>query len=504
MKKVGKTLITLTTLAFLGLGALSFGLRENAIGAEAADITDNLTSADFAATSTTYTAFTGVTKNLAVYAGKTSKSANGFIQIRSKNSDCGIVSTTSGGTIKSVTISFSSDGTDYNGVQLYGSNAAYTNATDLYDATTQGVLLGTFSVATVSTDVTINVGDPYEYVGIRSASGARYVEKVVVTWAEFDPLAPTVKIDQSGFEGIVGTTGTLTATKTNDSGAPVVWSSSDSTVISINSSSGAYECHKIGSAELIATITVGGVDYRSKIVSSVTGTLTAQEAYTIAQALASGAQTSYKVTVGGIVASSAGTGLSNVNNSINLSAGAGQFVFYIGYNAVSNWAEVSVVGSLISSYGYIKNYNGTFELVEIVLVTLIKSADAIAVESFINVYMHPEIPYTNNSITGACLGETGYYQSAKTVFNSLSASRRQLFVQHADYTNPYARLVAWANANGEVFNSTDNTFAPGLSGSLDNNVVSNSKVIQYSVIIAIIGLTSLGSIYFYRKRKITE
>lgn len=41
MKKTGKTLITLATLAFLGLGALSFGLKQNAIGANAAAYLNN-------------------------------------------------------------------------------------------------------------------------------------------------------------------------------------------------------------------------------------------------------------------------------------------------------------------------------------------------------------------------------------------------------------------------------------------------------------------------------
>ena len=66
--------------------------------------TDVLTASDFAATGTTYTDFSGVRKNTAVYAGQSAKNSSGAIQLRSKNSNSGIVSTTSGGKLKSVKI----------------------------------------------------------------------------------------------------------------------------------------------------------------------------------------------------------------------------------------------------------------------------------------------------------------------------------------------------------------------------------------------------------------
>lgn len=84
----------------------------------------------FTATGTTYTDFSNVAAtSIARYAGNSAKTSSGGIQLRSKNSNSGIVSTTSGGTVKSVTVTVES-GTPT--VDIYGNNTAYTGATDMY------------------------------------------------------------------------------------------------------------------------------------------------------------------------------------------------------------------------------------------------------------------------------------------------------------------------------------------------------------------------------------
>ena len=75
----------------------------------------------------------------AEYAGQSAKDASGNIQLRSKNSNSGLVSTTSGGTIKSVKITV---GSGSNTIDVYGKNTAYTDATDLYSSSTQGTKVG--------------------------------------------------------------------------------------------------------------------------------------------------------------------------------------------------------------------------------------------------------------------------------------------------------------------------------------------------------------------------
>ncbi len=114
----------------------------------------------------------------AVYAGK-SAGGNSSIQIRLKDSDSGIISTTSGGKVKKVSVTWNSNTTTGRTLNVYGSNTAYTAVSDLYDSTKQGTLLGTIVCGT-STELEIS-GD-YTYVGLRSNSYAMYLDKITIAW----------------------------------------------------------------------------------------------------------------------------------------------------------------------------------------------------------------------------------------------------------------------------------------------------------------------------------
>lgn len=170
------------SMAVAGIGAAvsaSFVANGNEpIMVAAEDVSDTLTAGLFAATSTTYTDFSGVSVTSgAVYAGNNGKTSNGGIQLRSKNSNSGIVSTTSGGKVKAVSVTVESGSNTFD---IYGSNTAYTSAADLYNNTKQGTKIGsgsgTGSVTLSSTD--------YEYIGIRSNNGALYLSNIVITWVQ--------------------------------------------------------------------------------------------------------------------------------------------------------------------------------------------------------------------------------------------------------------------------------------------------------------------------------
>ena len=151
---------------------------------KADEVTDVLTAASFAATSTTYTNFSGVSfTSDAVYAGNSAKTSNGGIQLRSRNSNSGIVSTTSGGKVKSVSITVE-DGS--NTVDVYGSNTAYTAASDLY-GNNQGTKLGSLS----ANSTTVTVEGDYAYVGIRSNNGAIYLTNITIVWEVAGGSTPT-------------------------------------------------------------------------------------------------------------------------------------------------------------------------------------------------------------------------------------------------------------------------------------------------------------------------
>lgn len=114
----------------------------------------------------------------AVYAGN-SAGGNSAIQLRSSNSNSGVVSTTSGGKVKKIVVTWNSNTTAGRTLNVYGKNTAYSQATDLYSDSTQGTLLGTIVKGT-STELTIT-GD-YTYIGFRSNSSAMYLDEVDITW----------------------------------------------------------------------------------------------------------------------------------------------------------------------------------------------------------------------------------------------------------------------------------------------------------------------------------
>ena len=113
-----------------------------------------------------------------MYAGQCAGS-NSSIQLRSKNSNCGIVTTDTGGKAKKVTVTWESHTMEGRTLNIYGKNTAYSSASDLYDDAKQGTLLGSVTYGT-STEVTIS-GD-YTYIGFRSAADAMYLSEIKIVW----------------------------------------------------------------------------------------------------------------------------------------------------------------------------------------------------------------------------------------------------------------------------------------------------------------------------------
>ena len=143
------------------------------------EVTDVLNRSLTGVSGTTYTNWSGKTSNSnAVYSGN-SAGGNDAIQLRSDKSTSGIISTTTGGKVKKVEVTWYDGTSNGRTLQVYGKNTAYTDASDLYNSSNQGTLLGTIVKGT-STELTIS-GD-YTYIGLRSASGAMYLSEIKITW----------------------------------------------------------------------------------------------------------------------------------------------------------------------------------------------------------------------------------------------------------------------------------------------------------------------------------
>lgn len=164
----------------------------------------------------------------AIYKGNSAGNYNS-IQLRSDKSTSGVITTTSGGKAKKVTVEWNSNTASGRTLNVYGKNSAYSAATDLYDNSKQGTKLGSIVKGT-STELTIS-GD-YEYIGLRSSENAMYFTSITITWATGGPsttyttspdcaevynitIDPNIEhgsVTASPMSAVAGTTISLTAT----------------------------------------------------------------------------------------------------------------------------------------------------------------------------------------------------------------------------------------------------------------------------------------------------
>ena len=142
--------------------------------------------------SNTYKDWSGKTvSSNAIYAGQ-SAGSNNAIQLRSTTDKgySGIVATNTGGKLKRVVVEWNASTLNGRVLDVYGKKTAYAEVKDLYDQNTAGTKLGSIKCGT-STELVIE-GD-YEYIGLRSADGAMYLNSVEITWVveEEEPATET-------------------------------------------------------------------------------------------------------------------------------------------------------------------------------------------------------------------------------------------------------------------------------------------------------------------------
>ena len=187
-------------------------------------IVDVLNNALTGVTGTNYKDWTGKTAtSAAVYAGN-SAGDKSSIQLRSNNNNSGVVTTTSGGKVKKVAVKWNPGTAAGRVLNVYGSNTAYTAATDLYDTSKQGTLIATFNKN--NGDGSADITGEYAYIGFRSAASAMYLDEVSISWegdATSDVAAPT-------FAPAATMTffGSQTVTLTAEEGADIYYVTDDS------------------------------------------------------------------------------------------------------------------------------------------------------------------------------------------------------------------------------------------------------------------------------------
>ena len=234
------------------------------------EVSDVLTLTLTGVSGTSYSEWSGKTATSdAVYAGN-SAGGNSSIQLRSSNNNSGVITTASGGKAKSVTVEWNSNTASGRTIDIYGNNSAYSSADDLYSSlgTTQGAKLGSIVCGT-STSLTIT--QDCEYIGIRSNSGALYLDKITIVWdasgvSEKEDV-PEDKLKWSSASATVtkGAGDNVFPTLTNSLLLSVTYESTSTDVATI-SSNGTIELVNAGSTTIKA-IFAGNDNYKAKTVS---------------------------------------------------------------------------------------------------------------------------------------------------------------------------------------------------------------------------------------------
>lgn len=131
-----------------------------------------------------------------------------------------------------------------------------------------------------------------------------------------------------------------------------------------------------------------------------------------------------------------------------------------------------------------------------------EQTDSDKVNQFVGIDLHFDvdmIDVSNTSDTGACRGNNGLYAIAKTSYTNLSFSQKNLFNNTSSYAQAKARLLAWANANGETINPNNYDLIPLNSQQL-MQTISNNNIVAL-VIISMSLITVSGLAFFLIRRK---
>ena len=231
-------------------------------------VTDELTSQVLGLTAS-YSSFTNKKASSdALYCGCAYKNTSSQIQINGNgtskgtkpNKVIGLVSTVSGGTIKSITIELKSS---TNPLLVFGNNEAFVGSDDL-TGNNKGTQIASI---TNTTKRTIIPTENYKYVGFYSAK-ANYIKKITIVWekAASTPATTTTfgansdktfTFTNGTLEGF--TTPTATAKKSDDNtdlSNLIEYTSSDADIVAVDSKTGelTFTNTKFGKATITATL----------------------------------------------------------------------------------------------------------------------------------------------------------------------------------------------------------------------------------------------------------
>lgn len=434
----------------------------------------------------------------AIYAGQ-SGGANDSIQLRTDNNNSGVVATTSGGNVKKVSVIWNDATAEGRTLNIYAKNTAYSSAEDLYNANTQGTLVGTIVKGT-STSFTFNTD--YRYVGVRSANDPMFLTELHFKWEEAQ-LNPRVELNPSSLTLKTNqTNGASVTALVEDVETPTyswVANNSNVTLENANTATVTIKPNTQVAANSTVTLTVGGTT--PNLVETLNVTIeipgpgeTVETAFTVAQARAhidGGTDDNWYYATGIVSEIVTAYNPSYHNISYNISSDglttSDQLQAYRGKGiGGANFTSEDdiVVGDIVVIYGQLTKHDDTYEFAQnnqlvsratinsIALtpsaVTLAPNADGNIVDLFTSIVINQDegLNKTANDIVWSAENE-----------NVLLVDEGEYLVtgSHRESTTLYASL------NGKVYGSvTVNVMDPNIH-SISYDVTSMEKASSITV-----------------------
>lgn len=197
-------------------------------------------------------------RSTAIYAGHST--GKNSIQLRQSENKSGIITTTSGGKARKISVTFhsSTSSTSNRILNIYGKNQAYTATTDLYSNTSskKGELLGTI---TYGKTTELSISGDYTHIGICVAGNYTiYLSDISIEWEDdsyqdtADKTATTTSFPKSAYKVFWGDSFTAPQASVSIGDATVTYSSSNESVATVDAATGEVTLKAAGTTTITA------------------------------------------------------------------------------------------------------------------------------------------------------------------------------------------------------------------------------------------------------------
>ena len=349
---------------------------------------------------------------------------------------------------------------------------------------------GTFSILELSGVLDCSA-NPSNHINI-TFGATSFFETMTVYYSSTGSCG--VVIDALGGELTKGDSGTFTATPSGATNPVVTWSSSNSSIISVNASTGAYSVGGFGNVSITANMTCDEGNAQDVLNIAVnSGLISIADANTVCSALAADETTEYKVTLAGYIVEIKSSSFTISNEKVD---GDGDTIMIYGpSNTVKNYA---ILNGFITYTGKLQNYKGnTNELKNLTLVSYSDDAMTYAKTSY-------------EALDAACeLGTAGVTDEA---WNALAEawthvdSNSQVKLRGATNEYQYSDDIAhWIDRYDRIVASGKTNFmGRTYSSNLINEKTQNNNNTIIIVVVSSIALISAVSVAFVMLRKRKE